>query len=448
MLCIILGMRKQTSRLRKSGGQSLAEFALILPILLVLVYGILEFGRLLATYSLASSASRNAARYGAALGLTAAGMPYYLDCTGMRATARRTTASLLTLPDANITINWDNGNNNTWVAGVTCDDNSIINQDRVRTGHRVVVTVNATYQPLLPLLPVPPLPFTFVAARSIIKGIAGPPECEDGLDNDGDGLVDATVAPPVTPDGDCESPDDTSEGTTNADCSLQRGMTVVPNPANVNPTTEVKLLVGPLPNCDYDSVAKVYRQYPNNTRITLVATSNSDWAFVQWGISGTPEPIYTYYTAVQLTDQITATAYFCKVTAGSISRSGGTINVPLTNNFANPVAINEVIVEWNTAPNNGALEAVYVDSNLVWSGTVAASPATIGSGANQWIGGTLSARRISNGTTKTLKLDFAAGVPDTEPYTIRIGFTDYGQGDDCPAGQRVTNLTPTPTPSS
>ncbi len=44
-------------------GQSLVEFALILPILLLLVFGIVEFGRAFNTYLIVSNASREGARY-------------------------------------------------------------------------------------------------------------------------------------------------------------------------------------------------------------------------------------------------------------------------------------------------------------------------------------------------------------------------------------------------
>ncbi len=44
-------------------GQSLVEFALILPVLLLLVFGIIEFGRALNTYLIISNASREGARY-------------------------------------------------------------------------------------------------------------------------------------------------------------------------------------------------------------------------------------------------------------------------------------------------------------------------------------------------------------------------------------------------
>ena len=52
---------------RTKRGQTTVEFALTLPILLLLMFGVIEFGRLLMTFSAVFSAAREAARYGATL---------------------------------------------------------------------------------------------------------------------------------------------------------------------------------------------------------------------------------------------------------------------------------------------------------------------------------------------------------------------------------------------
>ena len=45
-------------------GQALAEMALVLPILLTLLFGIIEFGRIFGSYMVISNLSREGARYG------------------------------------------------------------------------------------------------------------------------------------------------------------------------------------------------------------------------------------------------------------------------------------------------------------------------------------------------------------------------------------------------
>lgn len=52
-------------RLRSDGAQSLLEFALVLPMFLVLVFGIIDFGMGLRAYISVSAATREGARYAA-----------------------------------------------------------------------------------------------------------------------------------------------------------------------------------------------------------------------------------------------------------------------------------------------------------------------------------------------------------------------------------------------
>ena len=55
---------KKTS-LKESKGQSIIEFALLLPILLLVVFGITEFGRAIMTKDVLHTASREGARLAA-----------------------------------------------------------------------------------------------------------------------------------------------------------------------------------------------------------------------------------------------------------------------------------------------------------------------------------------------------------------------------------------------
>lgn len=85
-------MEEQLTVKRNPRGQSLVEFALTLPVLLLVFMGILDFGRLLITYTQASAQVRNALRYGVILGYqsnSVAGVPNYLDCSEMQKIAEQ-----------------------------------------------------------------------------------------------------------------------------------------------------------------------------------------------------------------------------------------------------------------------------------------------------------------------------------------------------------------------
>jgi uncharacterized repeat protein (TIGR01451 family) len=163
-------------------GQGLVEFALITPFLLIFVLGVIEVGHLLAVYSGASGAARQAARYGAVAGDNGQGTVFYLDCAGIRATAKRA-AFLQTLTDTNIQIAYDTGFITSTIG--TCDTNGVprfsdgsqmtsSNSAMLVNNGRMVVSVNTTYQPVTPLVPIPTMPINFVAARTIFTAIMGP----------------------------------------------------------------------------------------------------------------------------------------------------------------------------------------------------------------------------------------------------------------------------------
>jgi Flp pilus assembly protein TadG len=55
-------------RRRRSGGQALAEFALAIPIFILLVFGLIDIGRLVYVNNAISQAAREGARYGSVQG--------------------------------------------------------------------------------------------------------------------------------------------------------------------------------------------------------------------------------------------------------------------------------------------------------------------------------------------------------------------------------------------
>jgi len=76
---------KSLQQRRKRRAQGLVEFALVLPILLFFIMGVIDFGRALFTYAQVSSQLRSALRMASVVGYNT---PTYLDCDGMRAKAR------------------------------------------------------------------------------------------------------------------------------------------------------------------------------------------------------------------------------------------------------------------------------------------------------------------------------------------------------------------------
>lgn len=149
----------------------MVEFALVIPLFLVLVFGVLEFGRLLFVYSAVFTASREAARYGAAVGIGPNGRPYFQDCRGMRDAAIRI-GNLAGLQDGDISISYDNPD--TGKSGINCNDQTspvTPSNDQIELGDRVVVTVQITYEPIVGFLGLPDFPIRSTSRRTIVRDV-------------------------------------------------------------------------------------------------------------------------------------------------------------------------------------------------------------------------------------------------------------------------------------
>jgi Flp pilus assembly protein TadG len=171
-----LRMRPGDSRLRRlpaghARGQAAVEFALVLPILILIVSSVFEFGRFFLVYSSLSNAAQEATRYAVASGTNGSGTFHYLDCAGIRAAAKRT-ASLQGLGDADIDIWYDGGESTAYDSSTylaQCDGHPA--PSLIQATDRIVVSVRSTYQPMLLMFDLPPLPVTFLSARTIIKEV-------------------------------------------------------------------------------------------------------------------------------------------------------------------------------------------------------------------------------------------------------------------------------------
>ena len=151
--------------MKKDKGQGMVEFALTFSIFIVLVIGILEVAWLFYFYNSISTASREAARYGATLGNNAEGIPHYQDCSGIRNTAKRI-AWLAGLQDSDIVIQVDNGPNTP--ATTVCSPTPVT---YINLGDRLSVNVTGHYQPLVNLIKIPNLPLKGVSSYTIMKNI-------------------------------------------------------------------------------------------------------------------------------------------------------------------------------------------------------------------------------------------------------------------------------------
>ena len=148
-----------SSKKRRSGehAQAIVEFAIVLPILMLMLVGILEVGRMIFLYASVTNASREAVRYASAVGFADGGTyKKYQYCSGIREVAKQA-AFLANLSDADIVISYDHGSLERLLIIVTdLTANTSVNVNSGANYDRVTVTINATYRPMVNLIPIGP----------------------------------------------------------------------------------------------------------------------------------------------------------------------------------------------------------------------------------------------------------------------------------------------------
>lgn len=169
-------MRKVQTRNLQSA-QGMVEFALVLPILLLVIFGIFAFGHFFFAYSSVVSASRDAARWGSAVGVTDSLIPRYQDCAAIRATAVRTGAfagvSPVDGPDnsstAGIYIGFDHGPTDPDEDFDDCSDEH--GPTNLAYGDRINVRVTVMYHTIVPLVNIPDIPISATTSRTVVQNL-------------------------------------------------------------------------------------------------------------------------------------------------------------------------------------------------------------------------------------------------------------------------------------
>jgi hypothetical protein len=172
----------KNSTSHRERAQAIVEFAIALPVLLMMLVGIFEVGRMIFIYAAVNNASREAARYASAVGLADGGVyTKYNYCAGIKDTARK---SVFFIPSGSlpIDIRYDHGPADVrYTDGhgpdtaaerallTPCDAGSGVDGDVVVTSEdRVIVTVTATYRPMVRLIPLRTRNFESSSARTIL----------------------------------------------------------------------------------------------------------------------------------------------------------------------------------------------------------------------------------------------------------------------------------------
>ena len=139
--------------------QAMVEFAIVAPILFLLLFGVIEVGRMMFLYAAVTNASREAARWGSAVGYDDTGVLRYKNCDAITTIARNAAFT----PSANVEIYYDTGPSTT----PTQCNNPVYPGYRA-SGDRIMVKVTVTYRPYTKLIPWGERDFESISYRTIL----------------------------------------------------------------------------------------------------------------------------------------------------------------------------------------------------------------------------------------------------------------------------------------
>jgi Flp pilus assembly protein TadG len=147
--------------------QSMVEFALTIPIFLVMMLGVIEAGRLMYIYTILTAAGREAARYGAGIAsLTSSpSTPLYNDCDGIKAAAIRIGSFAGIIP-SDIHIYHDTGPDTASTEYCTSTSPTAT----FGTNDRITVKISMSFSPIVPLVNLPSFPLQSNNSHTILMG--------------------------------------------------------------------------------------------------------------------------------------------------------------------------------------------------------------------------------------------------------------------------------------
>ena len=168
------GLSRRGFKSRDSGA-SLIEFALVAPLLFLLLFGVMEFARLVHGFTTVWTAAREGARYATTVGDTNTDtVPNYLDCDAIiDAAVAKAVAASLSSGDISVKF-FDSAG--TEVAD--CDVNPPApapSGANIDSGFTIEVTASGTFDAVVPVLSsfLDGIDLSSTQTRSVFKGVVG-----------------------------------------------------------------------------------------------------------------------------------------------------------------------------------------------------------------------------------------------------------------------------------
>lgn len=167
--------------MRHEKGQGLLEFALVIPIILLIVMGTIDFGRILTAYAMVSNSLRAGLRNATVYGYP--GEANYRNCALMEEDIQR--VMFTEIIDSDIDIRFVKSNDPDTL--YTCSD---LPRGKLETGDLILINVRANIGLITPLIAnmFPTVSLNFGGERTVVLDI--PLNRDDSNDTDHDWLAD------------------------------------------------------------------------------------------------------------------------------------------------------------------------------------------------------------------------------------------------------------------
>jgi Flp pilus assembly protein TadG len=162
----------------KDGGASLVEFALVAPLLLLLLFGVIEFARVAHGFTTVWTAAREGARYATTVGDSDGdGLPNYLDCASIAEAALDKVVGM-SLGTSDVDITFDDL---TGTPVADCDLATPLPEPAptgsvdIDNGFSITVEAAGTFNAIVPITSsfLDGIDLTSSQTRSIFKGVVG-----------------------------------------------------------------------------------------------------------------------------------------------------------------------------------------------------------------------------------------------------------------------------------
>jgi hypothetical protein len=141
------------------------EFAIVAPILFLLLFGLIEVGRMMFLYASVTNASREAVRWGSAVGFDDTNVLRYRNCEEIAEIAKRASFSSTAVVEVYYDTGPDDPN-----PPVKCTTS--VYPGYRKSADRIMVQVTVTYKPYTKLVPWPERDFISTSYRTILGYVA------------------------------------------------------------------------------------------------------------------------------------------------------------------------------------------------------------------------------------------------------------------------------------